>query len=200
MIEQRINLYTERFHDKRLWVSAAQVGAMLLLLLVVGGIWSYWLHAQLEQSDLANQAIKADRDRLVTELGQVNAELASLLEDDRVEQQIASTARQISARKKVLNFVDSNRFGSGQGFSDYLVALSNLSVDDIWLSQIRLGQDFVQLKGSSLSAEQVPTYFDSFSGEAVFAGNRFDLFRVSRAEDTDWKVDFEIATREGGGE
>ncbi len=94
----------------------------------------------------------------------------------------------------MLNFVDANRFGSGEGFSNYLVALSNLHVDDIWLNQIRLTENFVQIKGSALNATEVPGYFDSFSDEQIFQGNRFDLFQLSRAKDSDWKVDFEIAT------
>ena len=75
------------------------------------------------------------------------------------------------------------------------MALSNLQVDEVWLNQIRLAEDFVQIRGSSLSAEQVPGYFDRFSEEEVFRGNRFDLFELSRDRNSEWKVDFEIATR-----
>ena len=52
----------------------------------------------------------------------------------------------------------------------------------------------MQIEGSALSAEQIPGYFDRFSEEDVFQGNRFDLFQLSRLETSDWKVDFEIAT------
>ena len=34
MIEQRINLYQERFHEKRIWFSAGQVAALWLLALM----------------------------------------------------------------------------------------------------------------------------------------------------------------------
>ena len=123
-----------------------------------------------------------------------------MLEDSRIDSEIENTARQISARRKVLNFVDANRFGSGEGFSAYLVALSKLHIDDIWLDRIHLGEDFVQIKGSSLNADAVPGYFDRFGEEPIFQGNRFDLFALKRDPETEWKVDFEIATRGGGGE
>jgi hypothetical protein len=103
-------------------------------------------------------------------------------------------------RKKVLNFVDANRFGSGEGFSRYLLALSRLQVDEVWLSQIRLAEDFMQIEGSSLSAEQVPGYFERFGDEEIFRGNRFDQFELNRDLKNDWKVDFKIATRERGDE
>ena len=194
MIVQQINLYQERFREKKTWISAAQVAATLLIVLVAGLIWSVILNFKLGQPEQQNLTLGADRDSAAVEVAAVNAELAELLEDRQLDLEIESTARQISARKRVLKFVEANRFGSGEGFSDYLVALSNLHVDDIWLSRIKLSENFVQLKGSALSATQVPGYFDRFGEEQVFQGNRFDLFQLSRARDSDWKVDFEIAT------
>ncbi len=195
MIVQQINLYQDRFREKRLWLSAAQVAAAMLVLIGAISIWSFLLDSELQQAQQRNLAIKADRDSMTAELAAANTELARLLQDSRLDDEIENTARQISARKKVLNFVDANRFGSGEGFSAYLVALSNLHVDNIWLNQIRLAENFVQLKGSSLSAEQVPGYFDRFSDEEIFQGNRFDQFELSRDDKSEWKVDFEIATR-----
>lgn len=200
MIDQRINLYQDRFREKRLWLSAAQVAAAVLLVVAVIAIWSYLLQDQLQQAQQENLAVKADRDRMTVELSAANAELARLLEDSQLDSEIENTSRQISARRKVLSFVDANRFGSGEGFSAYLVALSNLHVDDIWLSRIRLAENFVQIRGSSLNAEEVPGYFDRFSDEPIFQGNRFDLFALKRDPDAEWKVDFEIATRGGGDE
>jgi hypothetical protein len=194
VIVQQINLYQDRFKEKQLWISALQVAAALLVVIAAGAIWSFLLHTEFEQTRLANLEIKASRDRTTAELTVANAELAKLLEDKRLDREIETTARQISARKRVLQFVDANSFGSGEGFSSYLVALSRLHVDDIWLTQIRFSENFVQIKGSALNAAEVPGYFDRFSEENIFQGHRFDLFELSRARDSDWKVDFEIAT------
>jgi hypothetical protein len=194
VIVQQINLYQDRFKEKRLWISSAQVAAALLVVIAAGAIWSFLLHTGFERARLDNLEIKANRDRMTAELAVANGELSKLLEDNRLDREIETTLGQISARKKVLKFVDANRFGSGQGFSSYLVALSNLHVDDIWLTGIRFAENFVQIKGSALNAAEVPGYFDRFSDEDIFQGNRFDLFQLSRATDSDWKVDFEIAT------
>ena len=196
MIVQQINLYQDRFREKRLWLSAAQVAAAVLVVVAAIAIWSFMLQLDSRQAQQRNLAIKTDRDQMTEELAAANTELARLLKDSRIDIEIEDAARQISARKKVLNFVDANRFGSGEGFSSYLVALSNLQADEVWLNRIRLAENFVQIKGSSLSAEQVPGYFDRFSEEEVFRGNRFDLFELSRDRNSEWKVDFEIATRE----
>jgi len=194
VIVQKINLYQDRFREKRLWISAVQVAATLFVMISVGAIWSFLLQIESEHAHLGNLEIKANRDRMTAELAIANTELARLLEDNQLDRKIETTSRQISARKKVLKFVDANRFGSGQGFSSYLVALSNLHVDDIWLTRIQVAENYVQIKGSALNATEVPGYFDRFSEEDIFQGNSFDLFQLSRASTSDWKVDFEIAT------
>ena len=196
MIEQQINLYQDRFREKRLWISAAQTAGALAVLLAVIALASFLLQGELDKAEQRNLVIKADRERMTAELTAANVELTRLLEDTRLDGQIESTARQISARKKVLSFVDANRFGSGRGFSSYLVALSNLHVDDVWLNRIQFAENYMRLEGSSLDAGQVPAYFDRFGEQDVFLGNRFDLFKLNRDPDSDWKVDFEIATSE----
>jgi len=194
VITQQINLYQDRFRPKILWISTVQVAAALLVVIAAGAIWSFLLNSESEQARRTNQELKVERDRVTAELAVANANLAKLLEDHRLDLEIESTARQISARKKVLNFVEANRFGSGEGFSDYLVALSRLHADDIWLKQIRFAENFMQIKGSALNAAEVPVYFDRFGEEEIFQGSRFDLFQLSRSSESDWKVDFEIAT------
>lgn len=200
MIVQQINLYQERFHEKLLWVSAGQAVAALTLAIAVIAIWSFILQSQLTQAKQDNLVIVADRDRLTAELQAANNELTSMLKDTRLDRDIETTARKISARKQVLQFVDGNQFGSGQGFSDYLAALSNLHVDNIWLSHIRLGENFVQIRGSALDASEISPYFARFSEQLVFQGDSFDLFQLQRDKNANWKVDFEIATEPSANE
>jgi signal transduction protein with GAF and PtsI domain len=200
VIVQRINLYQERFYDKRLWISARQLAALLVLAVAAASIWSFLLHIELNQTAQHGQTLRAERDTLTAELQTLNTELTQLLKDSRLDRDIETTARKIAARKQVLHFVDGNQFGSGRGFSDYLLALANLRVENVWLNRIRLGEGFVQLGGSALDASEIPTYFARFSNETVFQGDHFDLFQMLRDKDADWKVDFEIATREGSNE
>lgn len=196
MIQQQINLYDERFKEKKLLFSAAQVASVLLVVLLGMGGWSYMIQTSLDQAKQENLMVKASRHKLTDELNMVSAELTKFLADSQIDREISGVSRKINARKKVLAFVNANQFGSGQGFSSYLVALSELHVDNVWLDEISLAENYVKIRGSALNAELVPEYFDRFSEQAIFQGSQFDIFRVNRKEDTDWKVDFEIATAE----
>ncbi len=195
MIHQQINLYDERFREKKVPLSAAQAASILLVLLLAVGGWSYLIQTNLDQARQENLTTKANRLNLVNELNAASAELTRLLADSRIDAKITGVSREISARKKVLAFVRANQFGSGQGFSSYLVALSELHVDNVWLDEISLAENYIKIRGSALSAELIPEYFGRFSEQPIFQGNRFNIFKVDRKQDTDWKVDFEIATR-----
>jgi hypothetical protein len=196
VIAQQINLYQDRFKEKRLFASATQV--MILLLLMLFGIsgWSYLIGADLNDSEQQNQRLKVSQSAVNNELTIVTVELNRQLADDRITDLVNDMTEQLRARKQVIRFVENNQFGSGDGFSTYLKSLSNLQVDDVWLDEIWLSDSFVKIRGSALSADLVPTYFASFSEEAVFRGQRFQLFELDRKPDTDWKVDFTIATEE----
>jgi hypothetical protein len=195
VIDQQINLYDERFREKKILLSAAQAASILLILLFAVSGWSYLIQANLDQARDEKLMLATDQQKLMNELNAASAELNRLLADSRVDEEIADVSREVNARKKVLAFVSSNQFGSGQGFSSYLVALSELHVDNVWLDEISLAEDYIKIRGSALSAELIPEYFGQFSEQPVFRGNRFDIFAVDRKQETDWKVDFEIATR-----
>ncbi|MCZ6578536.1 MAG: PilN domain-containing protein [Gammaproteobacteria bacterium] len=194
MIHQQINLYDERFREKKILLSAAQAASVFLILLLGVGGWSYFIQTNLDQARQENLIIKDSRQKLVNELNAASAELARLLADSRIDAKITGVSREIGARKKVLAFVSANQFGSGQGFSSYLVALSELHVENVWLDEISLAENYIKIRGSALSAELIPEYFGRFSEQSIFRGNRFNIFKVDRKQETDWKVDFEIAT------
>ena len=196
MIEQRINLYQERFRERKLLLSAAQLGVLVIVGLVGIAIWSFLIQTDLDEATRLNLTLKERQSSISDELNAANAELTKLLADNRMDEEIAGVSREISARRKVLNFVDANQFGSGQGFSSYLVSLSRLHIDNLWLDEIRLAENYLRIHGSALDAELVPVYFDRFSEEVSFQGNRFDVFELERNDTTNWKVDFEIATSE----
>ena len=196
MIVQQINLYQDRFREKKLLASAGQLVILLIVMLfgIVG--WSYKVQSGLDDLAQQNRILKASQMIVDIELTVVNAELDKLLADDRVNGQLTDLSKQVRARRQVIRFVDNNQFGSGKGFSAYLTSLMNLQVKNVWLEEISLSDNFVTIRGSALSADLIPTYFAKFSEEAIFRGQRFHLFELDRNPETDWKVDFTIATEE----
>lgn len=196
MIEQKINLYQDRFRPKRQFLTAAQIAILVVVILLGMAGYSLNLRTEMDQAKSDSLALKKQQQSVAQELAVLNAKLTELLADSNFDTQISDVSREIRARKKVIEFVNENSFGSNQGFSRYLVSLSKLHIENIWLNEIKLSGNYVRIQGSSLNEELVPGYFDQFSEESVFAGNRFEVFRLQRDDKTSWKVDFEIASKE----
>ncbi len=195
MIVQQINLYQERFREKKIWLSAAQM-TLLFMLLVVGFLFSsYWYYDQNARTETHNLQLLMEKEQALQRLEKLRKKLEALLADQQIDQQINRVSRDINVRNRMIAFVENNQFGSGKGFSQNLDTLSEFRVSDVWLSEISLTEDYVKISGSALQAENVPEYFDEFQKRQLFDGRMFDIFELERKKEQAWKVDFVIASR-----
>jgi len=196
MIVQQINLYQPRFRPTTLWLSATHMMLLGVVLLVLLLATSLWLQQRFEAIQSHQQSLLLQQQQAGEKLQKLQARLQAELENNKVEQEVEQLSNAISARKKLIQFVESNQFDDAQGFSAYLAGLAEIKIDDIWLSEIRLAQHDVRLSGSALKAEQIPDYFSRLRNSRMFGGRRFDLFEVNRSKAREWKVDFQISTGE----
>lgn len=195
MIVQEINLYQERFREKKLLLSALN-GFILCGVVIFTLIGLSFLFANMIAEETLRLQQNEQQKQLSTQrLEQQKKELERLLAENRLDQQILQVSKDIKVRKRMLDFVENNQFGSGQGFSQNLSELASLSGNDLWLNQISLAGDFIRISGSALQAETVPEYFNRFQTRDLFQGHVFDVFELGRDEQRDWKVDFMIASR-----
>ena len=195
MTVQQVNLYQDRFKLTRVWLSARYmlVLAFVLLLLLAGA--SYWYQQTFDAQQRLHQDLTQQQQQANTDLLAVRDRLEKLLADKRLEQQIFKVSDAISARKRLIRFVEENRFGDGEGFSGYLTSLAEIDAKDVWLNDIALSPSGLRLAGSALKAESIPQYFSLIRERRLFSGRRFEVFEVNRSEGRDWKIDFLIASR-----
>ncbi len=195
MIVQEINLYQDRFKEKKIWLSASQ---LLLLGLVVAAILafsSYWYDQQYQQAKGKNDDFIASKQQATQVQKRQQEKLAQLLANNQINSQIAKISTDISVRKRIIDFVSNNQFGDGKGFADQLSGLSDITVNNVWLNEISMAEDYMKLSGSALRAEKIPEYFNLFKQRQLFKGRVFDVFELDRGKERDWKVDFLIASR-----
>ena len=194
MIEQQINLYDDRFREKRIVLSAVD---MLLLLVIVLGLllaFSYWYQLQIDFAEQEQQRLTSQKQQLTTTLDKLRKALDTRLSDNSIEMQVNKVSREITIRKRLLDMVASNQFGSGMGFSNNLNELSKFRVENVWLNEISLSEQDMKLAGSALQPEAIPEYFNQFQQRDLFSGRTFEVFELNRDKQQDWKVDFLIAS------
>lgn len=195
MMLQEINLYQDRFKEKKIVLSALQMLILCTLFLVVLGVSSYWYIDQQSQLEAAVRIQTEDKQRLSRQLEKQKKELDSLLANSQLDQDIAKISTDIAVRKRIINFIDNNQFGSGVGFSDRLRSLAEINVRDVWLTEILISEKKLKLSGSALKAENIPEYFTLFRQHNLFSGQLFETFEIDRKKEQDWKVDFLIASK-----
>lgn len=195
MISQEINLYQDRFKEKKLLLSAQHSlllsGCVIVLLIIASVNYSDRVSQQQQQLEQHQQQKITSTQRL----DDLKKELQERLANNQLDVQIAQLSKDIKVRKRMIDFVDSNQFGSGKGFSQDLGVLAQLPVQNLWLNQISLANDYIKLSGSALNAQSVPEYFNQFQSRDLFEGHVFDVFELGRDAQHDWKVDFVIASR-----
>ncbi len=195
MIEQRINLYDDRFRKQRIVLSAVD---MLLITVVTLGLLlgsSYWYHLVKQNAEQEQQRLTSQKQQLTVTLQELREVLEARLADNSVEMQVNKVSREITIRKRLIDMVVNNQFGSGMGFSNNLSELSKFKVNNVWLNEISFSESDLRLAGSALKAEDVPEYFNLFQQRDLFSGRTFEVFEVNRDQNQDWKVDFLIASR-----
>lgn len=195
MISQEINLYQERFKEKKLILSAVNVMILLSLVIVAVLVSSYFYADMRLQAELENEQLQIEKENATQRLANLKSRLERILADNQYELQIRKVSDSISARNNMLRFIENSQFGSGEGFSKNLEALTNLKRSDLWLNEIALTSHYVKLSGSALNADSVPEYFVLVQNEEIFKGQQFDIFELDRDLSRDWKVDFVIASR-----
>ena len=195
MIIQEINLYQDRFREKKVILSAIHIAVLLVAVALLLSYSSYWYQRQFLQAEQSNRDFHLQKEQSTRQLDAQRKKLEGLLANNPYEVEIKTLSRDIAVRKRMIDFVENNQFGSGTGFSGRLLALSRVNASNVWLTEISLAGDYMKLSGSALKAESVPEYFNNFRQQRLFNGKVFEVFELERLQEQDWKVDFLIASR-----
>ena len=196
MINQEINLYQDRFKEKKLLLSVQHSLVLLGLVVLALMVSSYFYADMTQQEQLRLDQNLLQKTQSTQRMELLQKKMQELLANDQLDRKIAQVSKDIKVRKRMIDFVDNNQFGSGEGFSEDLAVLAELPSENLWLNQISLAANFIKLSGSALNAQSVPEYFNQFQSRDLFEGHVFDVFELGREAQRDWKVDFVIASRE----
>ena len=203
-MRQQVNLYTNELrprHQRLTAISALALLAVVLVALVAFMAFFYWQSQQLEQ-----RASQIERQN--SQLQQANESMAAQVEarkpDPELERALDRVTNTISRRQRLLGRVENLATNNQSGFSSRMAALARQVPDELWLTGINLqsAPARMRLSGRTRVPERVPLYLEQLGEEAIFAGQTFQDFQLTRPGDDDenagdW-VAFRIATEPGG--
>lgn len=195
-MSQFINLYQPQFRKPSGALSARHLAqACLLVFIAFLAIYGY------TRSQLA--PLKQDIVRLQTQQAAATQQLALQAErlapvkkDAVLAREVERLSKERDSKKAILDLPSVEAFGNNQGFSPYLVGLARQRVEGIWLTgmDINAGGADLELFGSTLAPDLVPTFLQQLSKEAVFTGREFKTLSLERAEAGTAKLNFSLRT------
>lgn len=194
---QRINLYQEQFRGRRDPLDANHLGIVLLLLILGLAAGSAWLQQRADAMDERAARFERERDRLEQQV----LALRTRLEERRSEtvdgdDRLAQLRRELAARQRLLEYLESGPMAQRDGFSTQLAGLARRVVDGLWFDRVVFEQGGRKLRfeGHALQAEGVPRMIAALAQEEVYAGHAFRSLVIERPADADWRVDFVLAS------
>jgi hypothetical protein len=193
-VQQRINLYLkiERPERKLLDAQRMLLACVALFFLLMFGSGILWYSTLVKVDKVAQ--LQEQQQHLQLQVDQLLATRDKLSDPAPLQAKINQLNRQLAMKRAVYKALQKMPAPRQEGFSSYLSALARQHLDGLWFTvlEIQRGGSQVALTGKTREPKLVPHYLYMLGAESVFAGQQFDLFRISQPEKERWLHDFEI--------
>lgn len=206
-IEQNVNLYQEQFHPEKetLTIMHCLIAMLLVVGILAGLSWNKTMQLQDIEQEVSD--LNAQNDRMMQQLSTLAVTNNQNKKKAVKETDIKDKETELKTRRELLGSLTGQKYGSTEGFSEFMVALSRQHVQGAWITglSVNKGGEDLAIIGSSLKPELAPIYLQKLSNEKVFAGKSFAMLKLHRNEDnsstvsqnSSEKIDFVFRTENG---
>jgi hypothetical protein len=195
---QQINLYQKEFHDNRDWRKTGIISAVMLTLVVLGGINAIQMY---ERGQL-----RAQLESKTQEIKNFEQTYAALKKNAKPRAQDMTLVAELenikqtnSEKMRALNYLSGNGAGNTVGFSYLMEGLGRErdKINNLWLKKIKFGRGGydLHLGGSSYEPDLLPKFVQALSGEAIYKNREFKEIKITRSEGSKKIMDFVLDTQ-----
>lgn len=175
-----INLYTEALRPPREYLTLANLGWAVLLLIVIIVLWRAQLAWQLH-------ALGQQRTSTEVELTQVQARITELAQrqreqriDAQTEANVARLEREIQGLQSLSSAVLQSGAIEDDNYARLLRDLSAIHQPGLWLSHIENRQGRLILRGQTEHSGHLPQWMARFDSVASLQGKQFAVVALER--------------------
>ncbi len=198
---QQINLYLDEFRRRTDPLDAKHIGIGVIILLAILAAVSAGLVWQAREVEARVAELERERDTAQAELNRRQGRLQSLQAEQDDDEELRRLRAELAAKQRLVDYLESERFGTRGGFSNYLEALARNRVEDLWLQRVELraGGNRLRVAGHALEPRTVPAFLTGLADQESFSGYSFRTMRIDRTEEGD-RLDFLLASDRGEGD
>ncbi|MCC2617633.1 PilN domain-containing protein [Aestuariibacter halophilus] len=182
-MKNRINFYRPAFQPRLVLLSAGFSTTLVALALLITVGWTAYAY---QQRALSQQQALQGADSLAqarTTLEKLTQTLQQRKPDPVLVAKNRALSEQNRMYRKIVSALQAREQQKQRGFSPLLSDLARLHHQDIALTRIQLGADFIQLEGHSASSSAVPAWVENLKHSDVLYGTGFAQARLQRDED-----------------
>ena len=184
-MRQNVNLLLSLPKPKKEILSAVHImqilGVLLLALILLSGI-NLW-------------GIKKQNKKLLALIEQQTKLRAEFSRYSRYKSTSSTKGHNIEEEKNLLRILANKQKLKVNGFSDYLLALAQYTPCGLWLNNITIRQNTINLTGNADSPETIPDFLQALRQSYRFRSLNFKVFDVSKKGDK--PLGFIMSTIEG---
>jgi Tfp pilus assembly protein PilN len=181
VLRQQLNLFNPALQPRKQVLSAAMMGASLLVLAAGIAALGFVLQAATTRVRHEADAGAAQLARRQARLASVNAEFAPRTRDAALDERIAQADAQLAALRHVSGVLQRGELGDTSGFAGYLKAFARQSVPGLWLTSVSIAGKDIGIKGRTLDPAQVPGYIGRLTREPLLQGKSFSSLQIGQA-------------------
>lgn len=191
-MKQQVNLYQDilRQGQNKSGINLYWLGLSATALLFIG--FSVYLMSNLKNTETQAQQL---RQNLSAEQARVNL-ISSKIPNQEIDTQLAAQVAQWQNMLVELTQTMQLLSGQSSGFSNYLQALSNQSIPEVWLRALYLHgqQQIINIEGSTFKPEKIPYFLQQLQKEPIFNGHSFAKLIMKESENIPSQLDFKLST------
>jgi len=194
---QQVNLYTDAFRPQKVVLSLEQILLIAVSSIVIVVVSTLFLNASLAKSDKRIQKEQVRIDKLASQLVVLEEKAKLLRQDDSLMAANQRLSSKLSARRQMIEVLDSVVVKDDEGFSNILLSLARQKAEGLWLTGIQVGASGknMTIEGTTLNANAVPAYLQNLRKEDGFVGRTFTLFNLDADPDRPNRLDFSLRSQ-----
>ncbi len=178
---QRVNLYRPELRPSKEWLTAQSIALSAVgfsLLLVLSVILMNNSIEDLKRHVATIEAQKTESEARVARIKNMPRAGNAF----QIDRRLKRLKRSVLAREQIGQIIQGQNLGNEAGFSGAMNSLAEHAFESISLEHIRIsrGGSFVEMKGVTRSAQDVPLYLARLKKEDSFLGAQFGLLSVGK--------------------
>lgn len=181
-MKTRINLYSEQFRPQLDLLSLnfvlCLVGVLLLTLIGLGS-WQ-GQQANKQASNLANQQVQVQQQQ--QQITTISNALAARKPSVQLTANLAQLQQQLAAQKQLLAQLAGRQQHKTRGFAGLMATLAEASPKDLWLTDIQLQGNQLDLRGVTQDADALPRWVKQLGQSPYLKGTDFAGAHLYRDE------------------